>query len=331
MSYPLRQDAGMNIKELHCNGPFQSGNLGIFIIERPGISTDPGSGDGTYTPLHEAMERGSVKVHETGQVGQLEAENTAEDFDVLILAGDIVKGGRQDRTFGVDFILPKKSGRIPVPTFCVEAARWGRRSRDEAVAHFSASPHHVSSSKIRAAVRRSKSQGAVWESVAEEQKKMSASLKESVQACASPSSYLLSLEHEKLQAERAKKIDQIKGAVTFGPNAVGIAVAINGQFRSADLFASPAIFERVRERLLEAAVIEAISEMAEGGAASAPAPDLDGLAKWLESSAEGKVFENVDLPPRVRIEGREAGKCTWFSTRDTGRGDLEVHASWIEG
>ncbi len=47
-----------------------------------------------------------------------------------IQAGDVVKGGRQDRTIGVGFVLPAKSGRVPIPSFCVEIGRWHRRAAE---------------------------------------------------------------------------------------------------------------------------------------------------------------------------------------------------------
>jgi len=82
---------------------------------------------GPFAPLDEAQDQKCVTVHETGNVGQLEIENLSETLDLYVQAGDVVKGGRQNRTIGVDFVLPAKSGRVPVPSFCVESGR--RRSR----------------------------------------------------------------------------------------------------------------------------------------------------------------------------------------------------------
>ena len=65
------------------------------------------------------MEAQSTAVYETGTVGELQIENLG-DLDVFIQAGDILKGGRQDRVIGVDFILGKRSGRVSIPSFCVE-------------------------------------------------------------------------------------------------------------------------------------------------------------------------------------------------------------------
>src|SRR5260370_40127881 len=44
----------------------------------------------------------------------------------------MVKGGDQDRMISNDFILPPKSGRLPLAAFCVEQGRWSRRGNESA-------------------------------------------------------------------------------------------------------------------------------------------------------------------------------------------------------
>ncbi|MFA7233743.1 MAG: DUF6569 family protein [Terrimicrobiaceae bacterium] len=93
-----------------------------------------GAGNSHYTVVEEAMENQTGFLHETGDVNELLIENPG-DHDLFIQAGDIVKGGRQDRTRGVDLIVPAKSGKGPIPVFCVESARWHKR-RSESDACF---------------------------------------------------------------------------------------------------------------------------------------------------------------------------------------------------
>ena len=113
----------MNAKHITVTGPFTHENLSIFLLR--GSDTLDGS---RFIPLDQALEQKFVTVHETGTVGQLEVENLSDSLDLYIQAGDVVKGGRQDRTLGVDFVLPAKSGRVPIPSFCVESGRWHRRA-----------------------------------------------------------------------------------------------------------------------------------------------------------------------------------------------------------
>ena len=46
-------------------------------------------------------------------------------------SGDIVKGGQQDRVLTVSLMLPPKSGRIPIASFCVEQGRWPARGKED--------------------------------------------------------------------------------------------------------------------------------------------------------------------------------------------------------
>jgi len=144
------------------------------------------------------MEKQAGLVHETGNVNELLIENPG-DFDLFIQAGDIVKGGRQDRTLGADFIVPAKSGKVPIPVFCVEASRWHKRPSESAV-HFSGSSDYASSKKLRAAINQKKSQGEVWASVEEEQAKLSASIGLCAKSAMSPSSLQLSYEMKETTA-----------------------------------------------------------------------------------------------------------------------------------
>ena len=164
----------MNTKHLAIAGPYTHENLSIFLL----LGADALDGQ-RFIPLDDALEQKCVTVHETGNVGQLEVENLSEHFDLYIQAGDVVKGGRQDRTLGVDFVLPAKSGRVPIPSFCVESGRWHRRAAEEA-GSFSSSKSYLSSKKLRMAAKMSKSQGEVWDHVAETQANLSESLGKSL-------------------------------------------------------------------------------------------------------------------------------------------------------
>jgi hypothetical protein len=106
-------------------GPFTHGNLSVFLIHGGGRA----SGRPLIT-LQEAMAQKKVVVHETGQVNELAVENVSADADVYIQSGDIVKGGRQDRMISQDFIVPARSGKVPIASFCVEQGRWSRRGTE---------------------------------------------------------------------------------------------------------------------------------------------------------------------------------------------------------
>ena len=244
----------MNLNQLSVAGPYTHENLSIFLL----TGADALEGN-RFIPLDEALEQKCVTVHETGNVGQLEVENLSELFDLYIQAGDVVKGGRQDRTLGVDFVLPAKSGRVPIPSFCVESGRWHRRAAEEA-GSFSSSKSYLSSKKLRMAAKLSKSQGDVWQKVAETQEDLSASLDKPLYAAASPTSYQLTVEDEDLQKRKETYRTALARIIEDKPDAVGYAFVINGEINTADIYGSRILFRKLWSKLLDATVVEAISE-----------------------------------------------------------------------
>ena len=117
--------------QTHVSDPQSYDNLSVYFIH--GKSAD---GPVPLT-LQEALEKGSVRVLETGAVNELKIENTGSE-EVFIQAGDIVKGGRQDRVLSLSFVLPPKSGEVPIAAFCVEHGRWSARGSESAAAFASA-------------------------------------------------------------------------------------------------------------------------------------------------------------------------------------------------
>ena len=130
------------------SGPIVYANLAIYLVH--------GSATGGAVPLtlQEALAKGSVKVRETGSVNELTVENVGND-EVFVQAGDIVKGGRQDRVLSVDLLLPPRSGEVPIAAFCVEHGRWTARGNEDGRQFSSASsamPSHVAMLAMRAQV-----------------------------------------------------------------------------------------------------------------------------------------------------------------------------------
>src|SRR5882724_8957636 len=116
--------AGQAPEGRRVSGPVVHENLAIYFIHG---KSAPGK---VPLTLEEAMAKGAVKVRETSNVNQLEIENLGLD-DVFVQSGDIVKGGKQDRTLMVSLMLPPKSGAIPIASFCVEQGRWSARCKED--------------------------------------------------------------------------------------------------------------------------------------------------------------------------------------------------------
>jgi len=135
-------------------------NLQIYFV--PGEDRAQGR---KYVPLAEAMEKGIAQVNETGDVNSLTIENLSETETVFVNAGDIVKGGKQDRYLANSLVVPPKSGKVTLASFCVESGRWSKRG-DEGVANFSRSKFMAASVEQKLAAQYLKNQGEVWAQVA---------------------------------------------------------------------------------------------------------------------------------------------------------------------
>ena len=57
------------------------------------------------------------------EVNQLVLVNNSKR-PLLLLAGEIVTGGKQDRVIGKDRIVPAESDPVDLSVFCVEPGRW---------------------------------------------------------------------------------------------------------------------------------------------------------------------------------------------------------------
>jgi hypothetical protein len=134
-------DAALSIAAPHTHE-----NLTIFLLRGP-------SADGaTPATLGEALAKGTVVVHETGNVRELKIENTGDE-PVFIQLGDLVKGGQQDRVLTTSLLIPPRSGQIAIGAYCVEQGRWSSRGTEDA-RKFSASNAQLFSRKAKVAIAR---------------------------------------------------------------------------------------------------------------------------------------------------------------------------------
>ncbi len=115
---------------------------------------------GTWQTLDEAIGRGTLAISEKGggTVPTVTVENRSKDAYILLMMGDVIKGGMQTRTVRQDTVLGPGQ-RLELEVLCVEAHRWqGEKG-------FSAANAKVPQS-IQGQLRRGESQMEVWRGVA---------------------------------------------------------------------------------------------------------------------------------------------------------------------
>jgi hypothetical protein len=309
--------------EARISGPYQNENLSVFLIHADAAAAGKAAA-GRYLTLAEALASGEAVVYETGDVNQLQVQNTSKDRTLFIQAGDIVKGGQQDRVLSVDLVLPPESEKTPITAFCVEHGRWSARGA-EPVQAFGSAEKFLAGRELRLAAKSERSQQGVWDAVSKTQEKLAAALGVDVAAADSPTSLQLTLESKKVEEAVSRSVQALERLLDEHPDAVGYLYAVNGAISGGDIYASPALFGKQWPRLLEASATEAVAErLADVGGTAATADDA--AAFLAETDALEPARE--DLPAGVTLLIRDSAKAAAFETRSAASEDW-IHRSYV--
>jgi hypothetical protein len=324
-------------ENVRVSGPVIHGNLAIFLLH--------GSAAQGAVPLtlQEALAKGTVKVVETGSVNELTVENDSND-EIFVQAGDIVKGGRQDRVLSVDLLLPPRSGPVSIAAFCVEHGRWTGRGQEDST-RFSTAAAAIPSREAKVAmhtyaavapattateprayadrVGTMQSQDEIWKTVKKMQDHLTRSVGEEVASKASPSSLQLSLENQKLKDAQAAYIAALQSAGEADDDIVGYVFAINGKINSGDVYASNALFRKMWPKLLAANVTEAIGDKKGAGAAAPSARDVEAFLKAADTGATTERAINAS----VHLATRDNDTSLYAETQRVGGG--WVHRNYL--
>ena len=313
------KDAKATADNYRLSGPYTHKNLSIFLVH--GKDLLPGK---NFLTLQEALAQKKVRVYETKEVNELAIQNLSTQ-DVYVQSGDIVRGGDQDRMISVDFIVPPKSGRMPIAAFCVESGRWTRRG-GEVAGEFSSSNNSVATRDLKLAAKSAKSQEAVWANVSLAQDKLSKNVGTVVNSTASATSFELSVENAKVKETTAAYIDALNGIVQNKADVIGYVFAINGHVNSADVYASHTLFAKLWPKLLKASAVEAIAELNQPAKAE---PIADETVHAFLSESEQPSAKAKEVTNRVRMVTREDDKNAFFETQDREQKDAWVHRNYI--
>jgi hypothetical protein len=311
---------------LKVEGPLENQNLAIYVVR--GKATDSRK----YITLDEAMRAKTVVLREQGtgsgqdraQVNELEIENKSDQW-LYIQAGDVIQGGKQDRTIGSDVAIPPHSKPQPISAFCVEHGRWTPRSGGMA---FQSNTALLGSSKLKQSIQGEKNQSAVWAEVAAQEVKA----RESIQANPNVSAgaafsatgtYNAIVQNSEIRADRADYVNTLLPQLEKRSDAVGIVVAINGQLTAADVYASSALFQKLARKLVESYALEALLARKQEGASTAIAPSKQAALSFLSdvSQATGKDEKVGDS---LRRTTRESEGAVSYEYMDVEAGSTEA-------
>jgi hypothetical protein len=317
------------------SGPYTHDNLTLYLIH----GKDQLSGK-TFLTLQEALEQKKIIVHETKAVNELAVENVSPSEEVFVQAGDIVKGGQQDRVLAVDLIVPPKSGRIPIGSFCVEAGRWTQRGKEN-ITEFESSRGQVPTNALKLAVRTRKSQIDVWDNVGAMQRMTAGGIRGSaesgearsgagrigaLQSLQSPTSLQLTLEHKSLQEGLKGYLSELRKIVDGKNDVVGYVAAVNGKVQSAEIYGSHELFVKLWPALLRGSAVAAVAERAQKGKAGSVT--ADSVKDFLRDLEKGEPKDKRLTDRLVTFESTTAAGVM-FETRDRNQKEALLRRSYV--
>ena len=264
--------------------PVSYENLTVFpVVASSGYDTS------AFLTLEDGLSSGQVTVREQGSetmyrnrdgshpsaqnyggpsVNQLVLVNHSKR-PLLLLAGELVSGGKQDRVIAKDRIVAPFAEPLPLDVFCVEHGRWSQG------AQFSSAKTIVHPSvREQAAVKQRQSD--VWAAVsggttaakpsaAPAPRVPSAELSATIENEAPTQSYdkiygsrRVGTSVETVVGEIERKF--LKGTSGLkGERVVGVVVAYGGEVAWSDIFASDALFASYWNKLLRSYAVEAVA------------------------------------------------------------------------
>jgi hypothetical protein len=335
--------------------PIRHGNLTVFpVVAAKSYPT------GEFLTLDEGLHSGEVVVTEAGSVQGLVRRHgqPIRQYDgaevnrlvlvnnskrpLLLLAGEVVSGGKQDRVIGKDRIVPAESDPIDLSVFCVEHGRWVASSE-----HFGASQAMYGSRgsgpkppnapapmaimvqpSVRGKAMADKNQQEVWDEVSKQKVAMAEQVTVNAAPVAAELAQATSYAKVNENQEVRKQVDSIALPIEQSyqslihqlrdRNAVGVVVAVNGRIIWADVFASSDLLSKYWPKLVRSYASEAVVTRAKEmevttKQADAFLADMGGRREMIESepgvyrhtevTGDGfKAFELTSLLPKTGFE-----------------------------
>jgi hypothetical protein len=224
-------------------------NLRLYPIKAKTSFTDTFKTVGKYMNLKEALAKGKVIITEQlggAQVNTLTIENISSDT-IMILSGEVITGGKQNRIIAKDLILLPHSGKIDLSVYCVEAGRWENVSTGT---NTFSSYFNVGSMSLRKTVDKENSQSAVWSTVDVVNKANGTSSR--------TKTYTAITQSEDFTRNLKAYTGFFKEKFSAEPNVIGVVVVSGNKVLGCDMFATADLFKKNFENLLASYATEAI-------------------------------------------------------------------------
>lgn len=326
--------------DYHVLAPMRHGNLTVFPVvtsvshdTREFLTLDEGLKSGEVEVTESGSVRGMIRrpprggvirpdpARDSAQVNKLVLVNNSKR-PLILLAGEIVTGGKQDRVISKDRIVPPESDPLDLDVFCVEPGRWVGVSAKFVPGTPNAS---MAAPSVRGKAMADKNQEQVWAEVAKARAGMASAVEVEASGSARELSETTSYAKVMDNQDVRKKVDSVASSVEKEyastiqqlreRNAVGVVVAVNGEIVWADIFASTSLLEKYWPKLVRSYATEAVVTRAKGAQVNESAAQSflanlhgrhetvdsePGLYRHTEVSGDGfKAFELTSLLPKT--------------------------------
>jgi hypothetical protein len=307
--------------------PIESGDLTLFPVVREDGKSLPAD---QFLTLDEGLKSGEVEVTEAGKVRGLVRPRGSElprsysgdqvntlvlvnssKRPLLLLAGEIVTGGKQDRIIAKDRIVPAGADPIDLSVFCIEHGRWTESSAKFGTAGKGAGESFMVQPTVRQQAMVAKDQQQVWDSVHGAIGSMAKATAPVANASSTATvtagtgsiesssgdvvarglgttSYAKAMQSEavsaKVDEETAGLVQSREQALATlrQEHAVGVVVAVRGEVIWADIFSDPGLLARYWTKLVRSYAAEGLS----GGTAHGTASVAD-AQRFLDTPTHG--------------------------------------------
>jgi len=312
------------------------------------VLADESTASADLITLDEGLRSGKVTITEFGADGRSHTINRRQMGDsaevnrlaltnksgkaLVLIAGEMILGGRQDRIVGHDCIIESSNTPVPLDVFCVEHGRWsggvafgesagiasgGGRSSGSGVGSVSPGPGAtigmtvpMALPNVREKAQARKSQDEVWSAVAETV---------TVTGTSTSTGTLKSVYQDKRVNTKLDGYERaFKGKLSAG-NIVGVVAAIDGKIVSADVFANHSLFQAYWPKMLNSYALEAVSTTT-AGAQQVSRTEAEAFLARVQGSNTSDSHEGV-----YRLAENQSSKDASFELEYTRRNPTLVH------
>ena len=309
---------------LNLSGPYTHENLAVYVL------SGPQQADRQFITLREGIDAKTVAVKEKAQeeVNEVVIENNSDDY-LFLQEGDIITGGKQDRTIYASLIVPPRQ-KEQIKVFCVEQSRWTAGAGGGNFGN-AANPS-LAPKEVRQAAKYQNDQSAVWANVATQRVAINSLSDRAPHAPAEPqmqrqggdseSSLNTATDDPATQRVVAEFRRALEHALELHPNAVGVAIVVNGQLEEVNVYPNKQLLEKQFPRILGGYAVQARMTAKDARPAISPSAVAQQMHQRHEATLELTNFEIE--PAMIQLGGGNGRGIVTDPVPNADANDLDV-------